>query len=278
MKKDCSEWIDDINQIYRPLVSLNQKLADAIIENESHPLWAYEDARRKEIGEFIQGLEYQDDADEAGSTRYLPAAIGMPVAVCDMVSAINSLRSRFIKLLKEADKVRTDEKIHMSMYLLDKIQLRRINRKATARQFVVLDSKPQAISFMWNQPVVTSRLSQEEAFESVSNRLLKYKVGSEIRNKLLVEQRMIEVLPADEIVVRVYHPTIQPRVNLIVHNKRMPVKTALLPLFYPANAGDTLPELSPLPRDKATSTRIKRSDTRIQTEPYAPIMRIHRYL
>jgi hypothetical protein len=268
--------MDKLNEIYRPLVDLNEKLADAVIDNTDHPLWVYEGVSREKISEFVQSLEYQDDTAEGGSTTYLPAVIGVPEAVCSIVVAINTLRSQVAALLKEADKERTPEDIRLSLYLLDKLQLRRLNRKATARQFVVLDATPQAISFMWNQPVITKRLSKEEALTAVKKQINKYN-DSEIRNKLLVEERLIEILPDEEVVARVYRPTIQPRVNLILHHKRMPVRTALMPLFYPAKAGDALPELSPLPKSKVISKRIKRSDALIQSEPYAPMMRIHRY-
>tara|TARA_R110002153_G_C13332534_1_gene498427 strand:+ start:30727 stop:31560 length:834 start_codon:yes stop_codon:yes gene_type:complete len=276
MAHDYTVWMDKLNEIYRPLVDLNEKLADAVIDNTDHPLWAYEGVSREKISEFVQSLEYQDDTAEGGSTTYLPAVIGVPEAVCSIVVAINTLRSQMAVLLKEADKERTPEDIRLSLYLLDKLQLRRLNRKATARQFVVLDATPQAISFMWNQPVITKRLSKEEALTAVKKQINKYN-DSEIRNKLLVEERMIEILPDEEVVARVYRPAMQPRVNLILHHERMPVRMALMPLFYPANAGDALPELSPLSKSKVISKRIKRSDALIQSEPYAPIMRVHRY-
>jgi len=276
MTYELSALIDRFNRIYEPLTVLNEQVADAIVDNSNHPLWVYGDVDRKVLGSFICGLEYLDDDAAGGSTTYLPAVVGLPVENCAMMVTINDLRTQLVELLKEADGNSSSEGIQLSKYILDKVHLRRLNRKATLRQFIVLQDTPQSISFMWSKPTVNKRLTKQQAENVVAWHINKHD-DSDIREKLLYEQKLIALLPDDEVVAKVYMAPIHPRVNIIINNKRMPVKAALMPLFYPANANDPLPDISPLPAIKVLKKRLKRSDTLLEQEPYAPIVKIHRY-
>jgi len=276
MTYELSALIDRFNRIYEPLTVLNEQVADAIVDNPNHPLWVYGDVDRKALGSFICDLEYLDDDAAGGSTTYLPAVVGLPAENCAMMVTINDLRTQLVELLKEADGNSSSEGIQLSKYILDKVHLRRLNRKATLRQFIVLQDTPQSISFMWSKPTVNKRLTKQQAENVVAWHINKHD-DSDIREKLLYEQKLIALLPDDEVVAKVYMAPIHPRVNIIINNKRMPVKAALMPLFYPANANDPLPDISPLPAIKVLKKRLKRSDTLLEQEPYAPIVKIHRY-
>lgn len=276
MSDSLARLVTKFNQIYEPLRSLNEQLAQSIVDNHYHPLWAYGEASREQIADFILNLEYQADDGEAGSTTFLPALVGLPAETCALVDQINTLRTELVEFLREADKESTPEGISLSKFLLDKVQLRRLNRKATARQFRVLPTKPDAVSFMWTQPASIKKLTKEEALGVAARRINKHN-DSEQRDKLLSEQRLLERLNDGEFVARVYRPDIHPRVNTIIDRKRMPVKTALMPLFYPARANESLPDLAPLPELKTLKKRLKRSDTLLEQEPYAPLLNIYRY-
>jgi len=276
MTYELSALIDRFNRIYEPLTVLNEQVADAIVDNPNHPLWVYGDVDRKALGSFICDLEYLDDDAAGGSTTYLPAVVGLPAENCAMMVTINDLRTQLVELLKEADGNSSSEGIQLSKYILDKVHLRRLNRKATLRQFIVLQDTPQSISFMWSKPTVNKRLTKQQAENVVAWHINKHD-DSDIREKLLYEQKLIALLPDDEVVAKVYMAPIHPRANIIINNKRMPVKAALMPLFYPANANDPLPDISPLPAIKVLKKRLKRSDTLLEQEPYAPIVKIHRY-
>lgn len=278
MAQSLTTMINKFNRIYEPLTLLNEQLANAIVDHAQYPLWVYGDIDRKEIGSFISDLEYQDDDAVAGSTTYLPAAVGLPLEFCHMAVKINALRKKLVVLLKEVDKedASLPKGVLLSKYILDKVQLRRLNRKATLRQFIVLDKPPQSLNFMWSKPTVTKRLTKAQA-ENVALWHIKQVNKSEIRDKLEYELKLILMLPDDEVVAKVYKASIRPRVNIVIDNVSIPVKTALMPLFYPAKSNDTLPDIAPLPELQAPKKRLKRSDIRLEKEPYAPLLKIHRY-
>lgn len=267
--------VTQMNAILAKLNAEQQRISDYLLQEEP-PFWAFEDASRETVASFITDLEYRDDKAEGGSTTSLPAAIPLHEKLCRHVELANEFRTELVEFLREMDKQYTDGGLSLSKYLMEKVQLRRLNRKAVARQYLVLDRMPQSISFMWSKSTTTQKLARDQAVAVVNRR-----INSEIdKNTLLLlieEKEQLLKLPDDEILARVYTPTPQPKVNIIIDNERMPVKTAHLPLFYPAEPNEPLPVIIPPGPQFAERPRLKRNDTRLESEPLCPLTRIYRY-
>ena len=51
---------------------------------------------------------------------------------------------------------------------------------------------------------------------------------------------------------------------------------APLPILIPLAPGEPLPEFVPIPPEPTGQVRLKRSDVRIEDEPFLPLIRLHR--
>lgn len=250
-------------------------LADYLTYMEP-PYWAYQDADRDTVASFIMDLEYRDDEAEGGSTTSLSAAIPLPETLCRHALLANQYRTELVAFLREMDKQYTDSGLPLSKYLLQKVQLRRLNRKAVARQYLVLDTKPQSISFMWSKSTSILKLDRDKAV-GVVNRRINKEMDKKTLLLLIDEKERLLKLPEDDILARVYTPAPQPKVNIIIDGERLPVKTAHLPVFFPAEIDEELPIIIPPGPQFDDRPRLKRSDTLLESQPLCPLTRIYRY-
>lgn len=267
--------VTEMNAILAKIDGEQRLLADYLLQEKPN-FWALNDASRETVASFITDLEYRDDDAEGGSTTSLPAVVPLQEKLCQHVHSANVYRTELVEFLREMDKQYTDGGLPLSKYLLDKVRLRRFNRKAVARQYQVLETKPQSISFMWSKSTTTQKLVRDQAVAAV-NRRINNETDKKTLLSLIEEKERLLLLPEDEILARVYTPTPQPKVNTIIHDERLPVKTAHLPLFYPAEPDESLPVIIPPGPQFAERPRLKRNDTRLESEPLCPLTRIYRY-
>lgn len=275
-RKEMSELVDKFKSIYDELVDAQHGIAEFIREQSEYPYWAHLDASRDSVASFIEDLEYRDDTVEAGSTTIMPAVIGIPESMCADVSLANAKRTQLVELLRDLDKETTDSGISMSKYLLSTVHLPRLNRKSVARHYQVLDMKPDSISYTWSKSITTQKMDVAAAIQCVS-RLIGKSRDKDRQLALYQDKDKLMKLSPDEIVARVYRPTPQPKCNIILNGKREGVKTAHLPIFYPAHKEDSLPIVIPLATAPDERPRLKRSDARLEDMPYAPSVRVYRY-
>lgn len=269
--------IERFEEVYLPLRDQQFAVAEFVRGDTSYPFWAHLNADRETVALYIEALEYLDDDAQAGSTSSMPAVLGVPYEMLAEVRSINDLRDELARFLRSTDKESTLEGMPLSKYLLEKVGLRRLNRKMAGRTFRVLEKRPESISFTWSQSRTILKLSREQAIESAARKI--NKTPDKKQRKLLeAEQSKLMLLPEGEILARVNTPAPQPKVNILIEGKRIPVTTAHLPLFYPANEGDPLPVIVPLPKEWHQRVRVRRSDALLEAAPYCPLLNIHRYL
>lgn len=273
---ELMKLIERFESVYLPLRDKQFAVAEFVRGDNAYPYWSHMDADRDTVAAFIEALEYMEDDADAGSTKSMPAVLGVPYEMLDDVRAINDLREQLAMFLRETDKERTPEGLPLSKYLLEKVDLRRFNRKMAGRTFRVLDSRPESISFTWSQSRTTHKLSREEAIEVAARKINKTAKGNELK-MLESEQSSLLNLPEGEILARVYSPAPQPKVNIVLAGQRIPVTTAHLPLFFPANENESLPVIVPLPEKWHQRVRLRRSDATLEDKPLCPILNIYRY-
>lgn len=268
---NMQEVVEKFNELYAPLVEHSQRLADAITNNVDMPFWAYEGKTRQDVADFVTLFEYSDEAS-GQDTRYCPAVIGIPESVWESVPVINELRKELTDLLTSVDK----QKRNLAKSVLNTVQLRRFNRKATARLFVELLEQPDSITYFWHNARKNKRITRDKAIKLVGDRII-HTNESEFRSKLMAEQAILYALAEDVELARVYSPAEHPRANITIKGEKLPVKTAKLPLFFPVVRGKgEMPRLRELTPEKPQQ-RLIRKDKQIEDTPIAPINQIYRY-
>ncbi|MAX52313.1 MAG: hypothetical protein CMH22_10070 [Methylophaga sp.] len=277
MAPELMKLVERFEDVYLPLRDQQHAVADFVRGDSEYPYWAHLKADRETVAAHIELLEYQEDDMDAGGTTSMPAVLGVPYGMLAEVRAINDMRDNLASFLRETDKGVTPEGQRLSKYLLDKVGLRRFNRKVAGRTFRVLDGRPESISFTWSQSTTTHKLSRDEAVAVAVRKIVKTRDKKQLK-LLQSEQSLLMELPEGEILARVYEPSPQPKMNIIIDGKRMPVTTAHLPLFYPAKPGERLPVIIPLPKKWEQRLRVRRSDATLDDVPLCPILNIHRYL
>jgi hypothetical protein len=129
---------------------------------------------------------------------------------------------------------------------------------------------------MWSKSTSILKLDRDKAV-GVVNRRINKETDKKTLLSLIDEKERLLKLPEDTILARVYTPAPQPKVNIIIDNERMPVKTAHLPLFFPAENDDELPVIIPPGPQYDARPRLRRSDALLEDEPLCPLTRIYRY-
>lgn len=274
MSTDFTQLVDEFAAIYDPLVDLQEQVAQAIEADVEYPLWSFSGGREK-VANFVVSLDYEDD-DNANSTKTLPALVALPAEYCRLIHLINEKRTALATLLKEMDKESTFEGVKRSKYLLAKLQLRRLNRRALLRHYVELNDAPDSVRYMWAQTRSVRKMTAEKAVKSVAALIMDVST-TEMKQALLAEHSKLSGLNPGEIVARVNVNAPQPRANMVINGKRVLGKTAMMPIFYPWKKGDPIPKLIPLTESKPDSERLKRSDEIIEEVAFTPISKFHRY-
>lgn len=275
MSQELTELIDKFNAIYKPLVILNNEVADTI-EHGNVDCITFNNETNEDVANFIRNLEYAAD-EESGSTPILPAVIPMSKIDIEKIGMINHYRKQMAELLKSLGRQTSPTGILLTKYILDKVHLRRMNRKAAARKFTILNQAPSHLNFIWTQSAVTNKFTKTKAINTANHRIEK-ETDQGILTQLYRERSLLEQLPDDELLVRVYKPTLMPKVTILINKVRMPVKPALMPLFYTLTEGEIPPVITPLPLIRELPVRQRRSDSKIEEEPFAPLLKMHKYL
>lgn len=276
MEAHLMQLIERFEAIHGPLRDKQSEVAEFVRGDEEYPFWAYQSASRETVANHIEALEYLSDEDDPGATRSMPAVLGVPYDMLADVHEINAQRESLVDFLRKTDRDTTPEGLPLSKYLLETVGLERLNRKATARIFRVLEDRPESISYTWAQATAIKPLSKEQAI-SVAARRLKKPMSRYDHRIVQEEQDRLLQLPDETPLARVYVSTPQPRVNIIMKGQRLPLMTAHLPLFYPASAGESLPIIVPLPDENEARPRLKRNDAKLEDKAFAPTLRIYRY-
>ncbi len=271
---DLTQLVEKMQGFISDLDYLTSVLVEDLDQHD-YPFWLYE-GDKNDLTSFLTELGHDNDEEEGPSTTVFPALVGMSAHQLDIVRDINTARLDLAVFLSQFNDQRIDNGVYVVKYLLKQVNLRRFNRKAMARQFFVLNKRPDRIRYYWHDSTTNNKMTAEKA-AALYNRLIKKADTNYFKTKLTKEQDKLLALPKDLIVARVYSPQPQPRFNAIAGDERFNGKVGVMPVFFPALTGDPLPELQPLPSTISESNRFSRSDKLIEEEAYAPAARIHLY-
>jgi hypothetical protein len=135
-----------------------------------------------------------------------------------------------------------------------------------------LEQRPEKVGFTWsNQGRTIQRTTVAEA-----RRLLERRTESPEVNQALASLAQV---PEHEILARVRSVCPHVRANLLFAGSgQRRLMQAPLPIMIPLSAGESLPEFVPVGVEPSGQQRLRRSDVRIEDQPFLGLIRIHRYL
>ncbi len=261
-------------------------------QETNHPCWVarYDhelstdlNMRTKAAGLF-QSLWYLQDED-GRSTLTCPGIIGSSDDLRQQADRCNHSKDRFkaaILALKRLTAVQSrqiiedlkhrDEQVADSMVALGAA---RLNLKEAYRHIPILDQRPAKIGFTWSKRGRTI----EKTTVAEARRLLEKRPETE---QILLERQRLERIPEQEILakVRPVCPHLRANIVFILENDiiQRRLMQAPLPILIPSEPGQSLPDFVPVGPTPPEEQRLRRSDVRIEDEPYLPSIRTHRYL
>lgn len=274
---------------YRRLLSAVAAVSGAVHQAHGLPAWvalSEEEHRqrlepRAKAAGLYQALWYQD-GQEGRETLTCPGIVGADADTMALARDCNAAKDAFkaavlaLKTLPRPQANRLMEDLHQRAEPVAEAMRRmgaaRLNLKQAYRHVPLLDRRPDKIGFTWsNQGRTIQRTTVAEA-----RRLLERRAETPEVNQALAALARV---PESEILARVRSVCPHLRANLLfASNGERRLIQAPLPIMIPLKAGEGLPDFVPVGVEPSGQARLRRSDVRIEDEPFLPIIRVHRYL
>lgn len=274
---------------YRHLLTAVADIASAVGGETRLPVWvALSEAEhqqqlspRAKAAGLYQALWYQD-GQEGRETLTCPGIVGADAATLALARQCNAAKDAFkravlaLKTLPRPQANRLMEDLHQRAEPVSRAMRRmgaaRLNLKQAYRHIPLLEQRPEKIGFTWsNQGRTIQRTTVAEA-----RRLLERRAESPEVNQALAALARV---PEHEILARVRSVCPHLRANLLFPGSgQRRLMQAPLPIMIPLRVGEHLPEFVPVGVEPSGQQRLRRSDVRIEDQPFLPLIRVHRYL
>jgi hypothetical protein len=305
-KPDSALLRINLLESYDTMLDTLSAFCTALRSNETLPIWVSRSDQEIEQGlkmrdkavMLYQALWYEDGQD-GRETLTCPGLIAASADTLKAAHYCNDAKDAFKasvlalkKLSKgQAEAVMTDlhardREVALSMR---RMGAARLNLKQAYRHIPLLNTCPLKVGFTWSKQ---GRTIQRTTVAEARRLLEQRKDSPQVRSEL---ERLAQI-PETEMLARVRSVSPHLRANIVfpAHSagpengeatqgaksddglvRRL--MQAPLPILVPAQAGGTLPDFIPIPPEPVGSSRLKRSDVRIEDEPFLPLIRVHRY-
>lgn len=242
------------------------------------------DMRTKAIQSY-HALWYENDHEDGRETLTCPGIVGASAKTLIAAHACNTAKDAFkaaVLAIKSCGRMEVKDAmtdLHRRWEPVAEAMRRmgaaRLNLKQAYRHIPVLEQCPLKIGFTWSkQGRVIQRTSVETAL-----RLLEQRIETP---QIRLEQQRLSEISSDEPLARVRSVCPHLRANIVfaeiggsgVSRRLM---QAPLPILIPMNNHDHFPEFVSVSPEPPANPRLRRSDVRIEDEPFLPSIRVHRY-
>lgn len=271
---------------------LAEALRQAVIEEVTLPCWVwrygYGFTARVPAAEIYTQHFFQDEQDPK-ETVILPGLLGASDETRRVAHALNAARNQVQEALSAMDRIQVGmtnpvtgrtRKERLGDLVLRDAGLARLHRVQVYREVHVLERRPDNVSFVWARTRRVKRLSIEAVRQRLQ-RLLDNPPQAELVREDLAR---LGSLPRNEELALIDPMPCHARVNLAWRRQGetqgfdRAMRSAPIPLLYPAAADDELPSLKPLdPQRGALRQRAKRSDVKIEDQPFLATLAVYRY-
>lgn len=264
----------------------------AMVRHEALPAWVSRtdqevtenlDMRIKAI-QLYQALWYEDGQD-GRETLTCPGIVGASLETLAAARKCNVDKDAFKKAVLALkgltrsqanglmdDLHRRQETVAIAMR---RMGTARLNLKQAYRHVPFLDQRPMKIGFTWSKQ---GRVIQRTSV-ATARRLLEQRI--ETPQVCLDLQRLAEIR-SNEMLARVRGVCPHLRANIVFsdsqgHGVQRRLMQAPLPILVPLQCGERLPEFVPVTPEPPAVPRLRRTDVRIEDEPFLLSIRVHRY-
>ncbi|MDX1605423.1 MAG: hypothetical protein R3202_04470 [Candidatus Competibacterales bacterium] len=236
------------------------------------------DMRYKAV-RLYQQLWYED-GQEGRETVTCPGLVGVSPDTLEQAHCCNAAKDAFkqaVLALKPLRKSQTDSllaEIHHRhetvAAAMQRMGAARLNLKQAYRHVPLLDERPRKVGFTWSRQ---GRTIQRLDIPAV-RRLLERRSETPQQRQAL---ERLSRLPQTEILARIRPVCPHLRANILFADDSRRLVQTPLPLLVPLRPGEDLPEFVPVPPEPTGHSRLRRSDVRIEDEPFLALVQVHRY-
>lgn len=271
---------------------LSEALRDAVVEEVALPCWVWRygygfTAREPAAEIYVQ--HFFDDEQDPRETVILPGLVAAGDSTRRLAHALNAARKQLKDALSAMDRIQVRmtnpvtgriRKERLGDLVLRDAGLARLHRIQVYRDVHVLERRPDNVSFVWARTRRVKRLSLQAVRERLMGMLDNPPQAELVREDLA----RLESLSRNEVLAFVEPMPCHARVNLAwrrpgeTQGFDRAMRSAPIPLLYPAAAEDELPSLKPLdPQRYALRQRAKRRDLKIEDQPFLSTLSVYRY-
>lgn len=234
-----------------------------------------------DIESVLLDLWYLEDQD-GRETRIYPGLVGLSRQQITYANEINLLKDRFrksVNRLKDENNERWREiqqdlakRFKLVNDHLTKEGLNRLHLKQVYRHLPLVIERPNKVGFSWySSGRSIKRVTKAEAYQLLT------KLNTESAH-IKIQLDRLSGLPDHEPLARVQKQAPLLRANLVFGDQKRRSLNVSLPLFYPKEPREGLPEFN-IPPETTPSERMRltRSDIKIEEDAFLPSIRVHRY-
>ncbi len=234
---------------------------------------------RHKAARLYQQLWYTED-QEGRDTVTCPGLLGVSTATLAAARDCNQAKDEFkhaVLALKNHNKAQTDHLLetlhkrhHAVAQTMQRMGAARLNLKQAYRHITLLERRPLKVGFTWSKQGRTiQRTSVAEA-----RRLLERRTET-VHTRQALEK--LSHLSINEPLARIRPVRPHLRANIVFENDERRLVQTPLPVLIPLHPDEPLPDFVPIPPEPVGSQRLRRSDVRIEDEPFIALLNIHRY-
>lgn len=265
-------------------------LTEALSEETRHPVWGWRtddtvEARRNAIT-MIRAIDYQRD-QPSGETRIYPALLGVRTSTLRLAHEVNEAKEALAIAFKamQGRRITIDgEQRDLTRHALSFLGRLHLHFHQATRQIVICDTAPYRVGFTWLVGSArVARTSREELLDRLTRRVGE---GMDRDPGILADIERLRGLPQGEPLARYRRPLPHPRANIAWRTPDGQIvrklRPAVMPILYPAEAGQPLPKLRPLPeqppeKPQRAPRRARQGERRVSPERFLITEPIHRY-
>ncbi len=287
-----AEFRIDVIDAFESLMAAIDKLCQAIETDSALMAWTQHPSlapnqHRQRACTIIRQLEYTDE-QAPRETVLCAGFIGASAQTLSLAQGVNLSKERFKKsilALRSVNLAKSDpyltEKFNtilprpqQTAHLLQKLGLARLHLKQCYRKIPILEKAPSKISWTWAHTRAIKKITVAKAEEMLSK---KGKIPA-IEMQL---QKLQSLSPREPLaIVQDLAPHL--RANLVFQQENALERHMIkgpLPVFFPCTVETPRPQFNPpLPKQEKDATRSKRCDIKIESTPFIPAIRAHRYI
>lgn len=265
-------------------------LAEALRTEAGFPGWGWraedsERARTRAI-QMILATEYHDN-EQPNQSRYYPALIGTRPGTLTLAHCVNEAKQQVaeaFKAMRGRRIVIDGETRELTRHALARMGRARFHFHMATRQLVICDERPSRVGFTWT--IASNRIEHTNR-EALLKRLMhSMEKGAVQTNEpsILHDIERLRGLPSQTELAFKRAPIPHPRANVAWKqpdgNTIRKLRPALLPILYPARAGESLPNYTPLkemPESPSRGRAPRRGERRVGNERLLRTLPVYPY-